>query len=227
MPTAEPQKLRFGLFGGFDLNDIVRLPAVVRQKAEFRHESCDGAHQLYDAAVPVAARSKHAVGIDHRRGFRPGQDVAALWDIAHLRQVTGAGIIIFTAQAELPELLLVALLLAVHHPKDDVLKKAARNVFVQRARIGSELLPADRPGAEQFFIQVIHRRHHPDAEADNRVAKAFGHRHHAFSIKGFAVHHKGLYDLCHGFALTSIKQGLLLLRKIHAALLFRYGVIDY
>ena len=94
------QKLRLGFLFTLDFHNPCGFPALVRQKAKIGHKARNGTHDIHDAGVAVAAGTQHGVGIDHRGGLRPAQDIPFPGLVAHLIQIagTGKGILIHQAQ---------------------------------------------------------------------------------------------------------------------------------
>ena len=77
-------------------------------------------------------------------------------------------------------------------------------MLIQRLGIGGELLVGRKAGIDDLLIQIIHRLHDLQAEADNGVPVFGRYRHHALCAKRIAVHDKGLHDLCHGLPLFTV-----------------------
>ena len=65
------KQLCLGLFACFDLHDPGRFAALVGQQSEIRHIAHDGAHDVHDAGVAVAACAEHGVRVHDGGGFRP------------------------------------------------------------------------------------------------------------------------------------------------------------
>ena len=181
------QELGIGQGAGPYLHDPVRPAAFVGEQAEFRHKARHGAHQLDDAGIPVAPGAQDAVGIYHRRGFRPGKNVPPLGHIAGLRQIAGAGKGVLPHEAQLGQLGFIAFLLAVHGLEYQVLQKGGRDVFIQGPGVSGKRLLAHSPCLQQGIVQLVHRLHHPNAKADDRMAVLAGDGHHPLRPKGFPI----------------------------------------
>lgn len=211
MPMAEPSSWAFGSLLAFELDDPGGLAALVGEQAKLRHEARDVAHQLQHAGVAVAPGAQDGVCVDHGGGFRPGEDIALLGDIAHLVQVAGAGVIVVVGDAELAHLLLIALLLGVHDLFEyQIVQQGRRDLGIQGLGVGGELLPLGKARLNELVIEIVYRLHDLQTEGDHRVAVLACDRHHALRAEGFAVHDQGLHDLGHDLAFLAVQQGLLL-----------------
>ena len=135
------QQLRVRLFRRADLHAPGSLSALIGQEAEFRHASGDRSEELNDTGVPVASRTEHRIGIDDRRALCPAEDISLLRFVAYLVEVAGAGCRIVVHPADLPELFLIGVLFIVHELSEHkVLKRADRNIGVERLRIDGKFL---------------------------------------------------------------------------------------
>ena len=211
---AEQLGLRF-LFGLY-LDYPVCAAPVVRQQPEVGHAAGDGAHELQHAGVAVAARAEHAVGIDDGGGLSPGEHLAHLRLVAHLVEVAGAGKGVAPEHAEFVELGLIALLLGVHDAlEDEVLEEVRGHLGVERQGIGRELLLRDGAGIEQLVVEVVHRLHDADAEADDGVSVFAGDGDHLLGPESLAIHDERAHDLRHDLALSAVQHGLLFRREKH------------
>ena len=219
------QQLRLGTGGAAHLHHPSGLAARVGQQAELRHKARNAAHQLQNPGVAVAPGAQHGVGVHYGGGFRPGQHVTLLGDVAHLVHIAGAGIGVVADNAQLLELLFVPRLLGIHDLLEHhVLQKAGGDVFVQRAGIGGEALAVGQSGGDQLVVQVVHRLHHVKAEADDRVAVLTGDGHHPLRAEGVAVHDQCFDHLGHDLALFAVKQRLLLGSQDHGITSFLFDV---
>ncbi len=135
------QQLGVRLFRRADLHAPGGLSALVSQETEFRHAAGNGTEELYDTGVPVASRAEHRIGIDDRRALRPAEDISLFGLVADLVEVAGAGRRIVVHPADLPKLFLIGVLFIVHEfSENKVLKRADRNIRVERLRIDGKFL---------------------------------------------------------------------------------------
>ena len=109
--------------------------------------------------------------------------------------------------------------------EDEVLQERARHVLVQRQGVGGKLLPAQRAGLDKLVVEVVHRLHYADAEADDRVAVLARHGHHLVRAEGLAVHDEALHHLGHDLPLGAVEYVLLLTGEFHLASLLCISVV--
>ena len=77
-------------------------------------------------------------------------------------------------------------------------------MLIQRLRVGREFLVGNKSGVDDLLIQIVHRLHNLQAEADNRVAVFRADRYHTLGSERVAVHDKGLNDLRHSLPLFTV-----------------------
>ena len=130
------KQLRFGLFGRLDFDDP-RCPAsFVGQQTEIRHKADDGAHDVHNAGIAVAARAEHGVGVHDGGGFRPREHLALFGLVANLGHIAGAGECVLTEQPEFFQLALIESLLVVHKfLEHKLLQRVCRDIGVERAGV--------------------------------------------------------------------------------------------
>ena len=154
-----------------DLDHPSRLALLVKEQTELGHKARYGAHELYHAGVSVAAGAEHGVCVHDRRRLRPREDIALVGLVADLIEIAGAGVVIVTGDAKLHELLFVIVLHGVHEfLEHKILNEAAGHVLIQRLGVGGEFLVGGETGIDDLLIQIIHRLHDLEAEADDGVA---------------------------------------------------------
>ena len=210
------QQLGLRLLFTADFHHPGGLAALIGQQTKLRHKAGDGAHQLQNAGIAVAAGAQDGVGVHHGGGFRPAEHLALGRLVAHLIHITGAAVSIVIQDAQLLHLLLKALLLGVHDlVEHKLLQERAGNLVIHGPGVCGELLTGGKASLDQLVIHIVDRGHDLQAEADNRMAVLAVDGHHAFRAEGIAVHHQGLDHLGHYLALGPIQQGLLLRRKDH------------
>ena len=105
------EHLSLGLALAADLDDPRGLATLVREQTKLGHKARDGAEQLDDAGVAVAARAQHRVGKDHGTALRPAEDVSGRGAVADLGLIARAGERIAVQKPHLAQLCLVVILL--------------------------------------------------------------------------------------------------------------------
>ena len=65
------EQLRLGLLLALDFDDPCRLASLIGQQAELGDKARDGAHELDNSGVAVAARAEDGVCVHDCGGFRP------------------------------------------------------------------------------------------------------------------------------------------------------------
>ena len=208
------QQLCFGFILAFYLDEPGCLTAFVGEQTEMRDTAGNGTHDVHNAGVAVAPGTQNGVGIYHSRGFRPAEDLALLGLIAYLIQVAGAGKGILIQQTQIGQLLFIICLLGVHEIlKNEILQEVGGNILVQRPGIHGEFLRGQGSGIDKLLHQIKYRPHHLQTEGSHQVIILGGNRNHLVRTEGFAIHHQGLHDSGHGFALGTVQNGLLFLGK--------------